>query len=80
MLNKPSGVFYRGIKPRSEAEWDYSPTEARPTSVLNTGRGFKTISQKACLSGVRTKVETVREDINIQEKQDMPYQYSLYKE
>ena len=44
-------------------------------SVLN---GFKNNPQKACLLGVRTKGQIMREDVSIQEKQGMPYQYSLY--
>ena len=41
----------------------------------------KNIPQQACVLGVRTKVQIQwGEDISIQEKQAMPYQYSLYKE
>ena len=46
----------------------------RAASLLN---GSKNIPQKACLLGVQTKVQIVRGNISIQEKQAMPYQYSL---
>ena len=63
------------LKPRGVAEWS---DKTRAASFLN---GFKNIPQKACLLGVRTKVQIIRgKDISIQEKQAMPYQYSLYKE
>ena len=42
--------------------------------------GFKNIPLKTCLLGAQTKVQVVRENISIQEKQAMPYQCSLYKE
>ena len=44
MFNIRAGVFYRGIKPRGEAD------KIRPASLLN---GFKNILQKACLFWVQ---------------------------
>ena len=55
MLNKRVEGFYRGIKPRGEAEWVYTPIKTRPASLLND---FKNIKKKhyktlkACLKGV----------------------------
>ena len=69
-------MFYQSIKTRGVAECFYSD-KTRAASILN---GFKNIPHKACLLGVQTKFHIVRENISIQEKQAMPYQYSLYKE
>ena len=51
MFDKRAGVFHWGIKPRAEAD------KTRPASLLN---GFKNILQRACLLGVRTKVQIVK--------------------
>ena len=37
----------------------------------------KTNPQKACLLGVRTEGQIMREDVSIQEKQAMPYHYYM---
>ena len=62
-------MFYRSIKTRGVTECFWSD-KMRAASFLN---GFKNIPQY--LLGVQTK-----ENISIQEKQALPYQYSLYKE
>ena len=38
MLNKRPGVFYRGIKPRGEAEWIYSPIRHDPRVIRHEPR------------------------------------------
>ena len=52
--------------------------KAQPASLLSD---LKSIPQRACLLGVRTKFQIVGgEYISIEEKQAIPYQYSLYEE
>ena len=57
MFKKQAAVFYRSIRTRGIAEFFYSD-KTRAASFLN---GFKNIPQKACLLGVQTKVQIVRE-------------------
>ena len=40
MLNKRAGGFYRGIKPRGEAEWPYIPIKPDPRVYWTTSKTF----------------------------------------
>ena len=75
MFKNRAAVFYRSIK---NTRRNFRPDKTRAARLLN---GFKSIPLKAFVLGVRTKIQIVRgRYISIQEKQAIPYQYSLYKE
>ena len=76
MFKKRAAVFYWSIKTRGVGECFYSD-KTRAASFLN---GFKNIPQKRVSWDSKQRFELWGENISIQEKQAMPYQYSLYKE
>jgi len=51
------GSVLSGYKAKRRSQVALDPIKTRPLSLLN---GFKNILQKACLLGVRTKVQIVR--------------------
>ena len=67
MVKERAGVFYRSIKTRGVAECLYF-------DKTHAASFFERLQKYS------TKVQIVRGNISIQEKQAMPYQYSLCKE